>query len=100
MNTGRMRKSIAMDVVIGRDGKRCFWCNIVTIKRRRTRGGNLPRDTATLDHVIPISDGGSNDTENLVLACVGCNGRRKNMDFIAFGIRVIVEALRRNRKCA
>ncbi len=92
-----MRKSIAMDVVIGRDGKRCFWCEIVTIKRRGTRGGKLPRDTATLDHVIPVCDDGSNDTENLVLACVDCNSRRRNMDFIIFGIKTIVDKIKRSR---
>lgn len=95
MNNSSMRKSIAMDVVIGRDGKRCFYCERVTIKRRRTSGGKLPSDTATLDHVIPESEGGSNDSENLVLACVDCNRRRGNTDFIYFGIKAIVELIRR-----
>jgi 5-methylcytosine-specific restriction endonuclease McrA len=30
-------------------------------------------DTATLDHYIPRSAGGSNDIENCVAACYTCN---------------------------
>ena len=98
MNASRMRKSAAMDVVIDRDGKRCFYCRRVTQRLRRSRGGKLPSDTATLDHVIPKSEGGSNDTENLVLACTECNRRRGTCDFIVFGIKSIVDIIRSKAK--
>ncbi len=32
--------------------------------------------TATLDHIVPRSQGGRNELENLVLACHWCNGFR------------------------
>lgn len=32
----------------------------------------------TVDHVIPISQGGTNDNENLALACFHCNRRKSN----------------------
>jgi 5-methylcytosine-specific restriction endonuclease McrA len=32
----------------------------------------------TIDHVIPISLGGSNDLENLALACLTCNIQKSN----------------------
>jgi hypothetical protein len=32
----------------------------------------------TFDHILPQSLGGSDDAENLALACICCNGRRYN----------------------
>ncbi len=33
---------------------------------------------ATIDHVIPLAMGGSNEYNNMVLACFSCNQRRSN----------------------
>ena len=50
---------------------RCFWhrrynnCDLILTKR-----------TATRDHVIPVSRGGSNDISNIVPACQSCNSRK------------------------
>lgn len=35
----------------------------------------------TIDHVIPIDDGGSNEVNNLALACFHCNRRKWNRQF-------------------
>ena len=32
----------------------------------------------TVDHVIPLSQGGTNDLENLALACFYCNRQKSN----------------------
>lgn len=32
----------------------------------------------TVDHIVPISDGGSNELSNLALACFHCNRRKSN----------------------
>lgn len=45
----------------------CHWCNT-----------GLTAQTATLEHIMPLSRGGSNREDNLTLACNGCNQRRKN----------------------
>ncbi len=45
----------------------CQWC-----------GCPLTRQTATTDHLQPVSRGGSNDWGNLCLACLDCNQERKN----------------------
>lgn len=42
----------------------CYYC--------RARMG----DAYTMDHVVPVSRGGSNSPENLVLACRSCNSRK------------------------
>jgi hypothetical protein len=48
-------------------GTKCFWC-----------GHELPKEAITVDHYIPLSKGGSNNTENLRIACYGCNQKRGN----------------------
>lgn len=46
----------------------CYWC-----KKR------IPDDTnKTIDHVIPLSTGGTNSPENLVLSCKPCNQSKIN----------------------
>jgi 5-methylcytosine-specific restriction endonuclease McrA len=43
-------------------GRRCVYC-----------GTELDADTATLDHVHPVSKGGTDAHGNLVSACARCN---------------------------
>ena len=46
---------------------RCFWC-------RR----NLTIETATFEHIIPLSRGGTNGRDNEAIACEDCNKGRGN----------------------
>lgn len=49
--------------IFKRDQHKCRYC------------GNGPPDVVlTIDHVVPVSLGGSDDPTNLVTACRGCNG--------------------------
>ena len=50
-----------------RENFSCYWCR-----------DSLDRSTATIDHVIPLSKGGTNGGDNLVLACETCNHDRRN----------------------
>lgn len=50
-----------------RSGNLCYLC-----------GKILSLDTATVDHFIPISKGGTNEIENLRLACKECNKNKGN----------------------
>jgi HNH endonuclease len=52
--------------VYERDAYKCRYCE-----------KQLTRFTATLDHVVPVSEGGGNSFENLVTACLGCNSRKQ-----------------------
>lgn len=50
-------------------GGRCLWCGTT--------------ERITIDHVVPLSKGGSNRLENLQPLCVSCNSKKrtKTMDF-------------------
>lgn len=57
------------------DEIRCRWCNC-----------EIPKGKRHVDHVIPISRGGSHTLDNLCCACVFCNSSKHNKmpeDFIA-----------------
>jgi predicted phage-related endonuclease len=43
----------------------CRWCNC-----------KLTEATATIEHLVPLAVGGTNDRNNLALACEGCNQAR------------------------
>jgi len=45
--------------LIERDGKKCVYCHVVS---------NL-----VVDHMVPIAQGGTDDIDNLALACKACN---------------------------
>lgn len=55
-------------------GGRCWYCGTQT----------NPWKTFCIDHVIPESCGGSQDTTNLVPCCRRCNGQKGNMDLESF----------------
>jgi 5-methylcytosine-specific restriction endonuclease McrA len=68
--------------LFNRDGTGCFYCN--------TR---LNFETATIDHLIPKSQGGSDNLDNLVLACHECNigkGAKSLNEFIGSKLKVVV----------
>lgn len=89
-----------------RDGYRCRYCSIRVfpseILRKSSqffgdevfpiKGGNLQRHgiklcfSATLDHVEPLSLGGSNDASNLVTACWCCNYGKSAYSLTELGI--------------
>lgn len=51
--------------------QRCNWCQVP-----------LALAEATLDHLTPLSRGGSNALENLTLACDNCNQLRNMQDMM------------------
>lgn len=61
--------------VFRRDGWRCHICKQRTPKH--LQGKNQPR-SPELDHIIPISQGGSHTWDNVACACRECNGRKSN----------------------
>jgi 5-methylcytosine-specific restriction endonuclease McrA len=59
--------------IYSRDGGMCFYCDTHLMPTR-----------ATLDHIIPRSQGGKNVAENCVIACRSCNNKRADRDAFAF----------------
>lgn len=53
--------------IFERDGYKCRYCE-----------KQLTRFSASLDHIQPISHGGTNSFDNLVTACLHCNSSRGN----------------------
>lgn len=51
------------NAILLRFGFKCAYCGILTAR-------------LTIDHVIPISKGGSNSRENIVPACQSCNSKK------------------------
>lgn len=62
--------------VMQRDGTSCYYCG----------KPNLSGRSATLDHVVPLCNGGTDSVDNLVLACPRCNSQKQSStleDYIA-----------------
>jgi hypothetical protein len=60
--------------VLARDRGRCVYC-----------GRRLRRDTIKIDHLVPVSKGGTTDLHNLVASCIDCNAEKDDLlplDFI------------------
>lgn len=55
-------------------------------------GCNLNEATATVDHFVPRSSGGTNEPDNLVAACLTCNTTKK--DHSIEGFRTLLERKR------
>jgi hypothetical protein len=53
--------------VVARAGGRCEYCHLPT----RGQVATFP-----IDHIIPSSDSGADDLDNLALACPNCNGHK------------------------
>ena len=62
---GRRSPPLSRANVLARDGFRCQYCY-----------NELNSKEATLDHVVPRSQGGKTTWENIVCACAGCNRKK------------------------
>lgn len=61
----RKRKlNIKVKIYANQDGK-CYYCNTF-----------VPFKKITVDHIVPLSKGGNSRQENIVLACMRCNGEK------------------------
>ncbi len=71
-NSGQKRR-IKTRLFGGHSSKPCCFCRRI-----------LTMSTATLEHVIPLSHGGSWKPENLRLSCESCNNERGSGNFKEF----------------
>lgn len=63
-----------------RDGFTCHYCGIQLVD---SVSGYNPNG-ASLDHVVPQDEGGSDDISNLKLACRQCNALKKTKHYQEF----------------
>lgn len=66
-------------IVAARAQGRCEYCQ---------SWADYATETFAVEHIVPLSRGGTSTLENLALACSGCNGHKYNR---------VVEALHLNR---
>ena len=59
----------------------CHYCGCKT--RISILPGNYP-NKATIDHKVPKSNGGTNDIDNLVMACTECNRKKSSISYEEF----------------
>lgn len=72
------------EVLSRRDGKKCHYCGREVLSSDEIPNfsvlaytkGMYPKNLATVDHVIPLSKGGANDLENMVVCCRECNTKK------------------------
>lgn len=65
-----------------RDGDECHYCG--RAMNFAWTNHKIPKGKATIDHVVPISAGGSHTFGNAVLACWECNSEKRCGDAEAF----------------
>lgn len=69
---------------LAQDGK-CHYCKRDCWQGASEDDAKFGRERrATLDHVIPQSQGGTDALRNLVMACYSCNSARGTMDYALF----------------
>jgi len=66
--------------VMLRDNHECQYCKIKLDKR-----------TFTMDHVLPISQGGKTNWKNIVSCCVSCNQKKKDRTPKQAGMKLLKE---------
>ena len=72
--------------IYARDDHRCQYC-----------GTEHPVGDLTFDHVLPVSQGGKKNWENIVTSCIGCNRRKGGRTPAQAGMRVIRQPSRPSR---
>lgn len=59
-------------------GDQCCYCGVAMVFERGRKGEGINPLRATLEHVMPLSRGGSHTFDNTALACHSCNTRKHN----------------------
>ena len=78
------RDASLMKVVKERDMSLCRYCG-----RSVDWGDRRGQDGGTYDHVDPISKGGSNSPDNVVVACRACNSQKKDRTLKESGLALL-----------
>lgn len=72
-NVKRRTQGFAKEFIDANKSPRCVFCK-----------GKLNYQNATTDHIVPISERGTNAQVNLVVCCDKCNTERGKLDFLTY----------------
>lgn len=72
-NVKRRTNGLAKEYLAEGKIKNCMYCS-----------SKLTDDNATIDHIVPISNGGSNCQVNLIVCCRDCNSERGDTNFYEY----------------
>lgn len=72
-NVKRRTSGFAKEFLKENKNAKCIYCE-----------KKLDENSATSDHIIPISKGGNNCQVNLVVTCFDCNNQRGDLDFYEY----------------
>jgi 5-methylcytosine-specific restriction endonuclease McrA len=61
---------------------RCLYCGRLMILAEKSEYAEQFDFTVTIDHITPISMGGTEDPENLAVVCYQCNQERGDGSFV------------------
>ena len=74
--------------VLAKTKRRCAYCGATCVskdKYRQTRPHDRkPLSIGTIDHIEPVSQGGTDDLDNLVCACLSCNSAKGSTPWWVF----------------
>ena len=76
--------------LVERDGFKCHYCGI-PLEPGEWKAFN-PR-AASLDHIVPKAEGGTDVEENLVLACSRCNNHKRTQSYEEFRYSMEINAV-------
>lgn len=79
----RKRPSLLDRLIISQRG-RCVFCGRIVPKGEFSRGGRKRTRYATREHIVPRSQGGTNEWTNMTMSCNICNNMRGDMPFSMF----------------
>lgn len=84
MRVALMRDTQLVTAIKRRDKDRCRYCGC------QVRWGNQRGPSgASYDHIKPIAAGGKNTLENVVIACRGCNSRKRHLTLKEAGMKLL-----------
>lgn len=72
-------------------GGKCCYCGKAIY--RRFVGGTANPGTATLEHLRPKSEGGTDAPDNIAIACFTCNTNRQNVPWNIYKSKVLGEPI-------
>lgn len=81
----RQKAALKLKMFANQCGRCCYCGRAIELHPKPwPMGARTPDRFATIEHLQRVADGGSNDPDNLALACFVCNGARGDLSWVEF----------------